>query len=343
MPVAVANQPYREAMEALQKPARWSRGLVLVLSLAAFLVFRQERSPGALAVLVGVLLFHELGHYAGMRVFGYGDVRMFFIPFFGAAVSGRPRGAAAWKDGVVLLLGPLPGIVLAFVLARRGLPDPSETASLLRELAIMLVTINAFNLLPLAGLDGARLLQQVLFSRNRWLEMGFQICAALAMGGVALALESVALGLLAYFMLIVLPFRWRLLGEARRLRAEGLVFPLDARDLNDQVGPRVFVAAASVVKQNRRPRTVAGAMEQLVDAVNARPPSVGASLALIGTWLAALVFAMVTLVFVYRPAAPPATPTSNALPRLELQSPGLRTPHRAPYLREAGFPSSATR
>jgi Zn-dependent protease len=313
-------------MEALRKPARWSRGLVLVLSLAAFLVARQDRSPGALAVLVGVLLFHELGHYAGMRLFGYGDVRMFFIPFFGAAVSGRPRGAAAWKEGVVLLLGPLPGIVLAFVLARRGLPDPSQAASLLRELAVMLVSVNAFNLLPLAGLDGARLLQHVLFSRRRWLEIGFQICAALAMGGVALAIKSVVLGLLAYFMLMVLPFRWRVLGEAHRLRAEGLALPLDARDLDDQVGPRVFAAAHGLLKSNHRSRTVAGAMEQLVDAVNARPPSVGASFLLIGTWLAGLIFAMVTLVFVYRPHSPPAPPAPDALPRLELQAPELRAP-----------------
>jgi Zn-dependent protease len=325
-PAAVPDEQFREVMEALRKPARWSRGLVLVLSLAAFLVAQQERSPGALAVLIGVLLFHELGHYAGMRLFGYGDVRMFFIPFFGAAVSGRPRGAAAWKEGVVLLLGPLPGIVLAFVLARRGLSDQSPTASTLHQLAIMLVSINAFNLLPLAGLDGARLLQHVLFSRRRWLEIGFQLCAALATGGVALAIESVVLGVLASFMLIVLPFRWRLLGQAHRLRAEGLVLPLEARDLDDRAGPRVFAAANGLLKSDHRPRTVAGAMEQLVDAVNARPPSVGASLALIGTWLAGLVFAMVTLVFLYRPPSASAPPAPDAFPRLQLQPPELRRP-----------------
>lgn len=38
--------------------------------------------------VIGVLLFHELGHYVAMRLFGYRDVRMFFVPFFGAAVSG---------------------------------------------------------------------------------------------------------------------------------------------------------------------------------------------------------------------------------------------------------------
>src|SRR5579872_3095500 len=83
---------------------------------------------------------------------------------------------AAWKQGVVLLLGPVPGIVVAFALGLQ-----SELSPLARETAISLVSINGFNLLPMAGLDGARLLEHVLFSRRRWLAIGFQLCAGLAM------------------------------------------------------------------------------------------------------------------------------------------------------------------
>jgi hypothetical protein len=74
---------------------------VLLVSLALFVLVRQQQSgsPRGLVILVGVLLFHELGHYAGMRLFGYRDVRMFFIPFFGAAVSGKRGGVARGKRG----------------------------------------------------------------------------------------------------------------------------------------------------------------------------------------------------------------------------------------------------
>jgi hypothetical protein len=81
------EERYQAAMAVLRNPKQSSGGLILVLSLAAFVLLQKDSSPLAVAVLVGVLLFHELGHYAGMRVFGYQDVRMFFIPFLGAAVS----------------------------------------------------------------------------------------------------------------------------------------------------------------------------------------------------------------------------------------------------------------
>jgi hypothetical protein len=45
-----------------------------------------------------------------MRIFHYRDVRMFFIPFFGAAVSGRHYNIAGWKKAVVSMMGPVPAL-----------------------------------------------------------------------------------------------------------------------------------------------------------------------------------------------------------------------------------------
>src|SRR5262245_43661681 len=90
--------------------------LLLTLGLFA-LSFVRVFDWRSLALIVGVLLLHESGHFLGMRLFGYRNVRMFFIPFFGAAVSGTKHAAAVWQQGVVLLLGPLPGILLGLVLA----------------------------------------------------------------------------------------------------------------------------------------------------------------------------------------------------------------------------------
>ncbi len=112
------EQRFQATLDVLRNPKRLAASWVLVGSLVLFLlVGRGERSLGALAVLVGVLLFHELGHFAGMKAFGYRDVRMFFIPFFGAAVSGKRAGVAPWKEAVVLLLGPVPGVLRGLQLA----------------------------------------------------------------------------------------------------------------------------------------------------------------------------------------------------------------------------------
>ena len=60
-----------------------------------------------LLILILVLLVHEVGHYAGMRRFGYRNVQMFFIPLFGAAVSGHGIRASVTEHAAVLLLGPV--------------------------------------------------------------------------------------------------------------------------------------------------------------------------------------------------------------------------------------------
>ena len=299
IPSAPADAEFTNAMKALRSRSRWSAALVLLVSFALFILVRQQQSGSTrgLMVLVGVLLFHELGHYAGMRLFGYRDVRMFFIPFFGAAVSGKRGDVAPWKEGVVLLLGPVPGIAVAFALAMNGAIASPDV----RPVAFSLVTINAFNLLPLAGLDGARLLQHVLFSRRRWLEVLFQLCAALALAAVGIKTEVWALLAFAYLMLVILPLRWRVLGAAGRLRAQGISVPVDARDLDGDAARAVFHQARSALQWTHGSKQVAGVMEQVVDAVNARQPSLHASAALAGTWVLSLTLAVVTFALLVIP------------------------------------------
>ena len=103
-------------LEHLRKPKRLSQGLLLIGTLALFLVVQKSDSGRGLLILVSVLLFHEAGHFAGMRFFGYRDVRMFLIPFFGAAVSGKRGDVAASKEAIVPVLGPLPGILIGFAI-----------------------------------------------------------------------------------------------------------------------------------------------------------------------------------------------------------------------------------
>jgi Zn-dependent protease len=316
---------FTNTMKALRSQSRWNAALVLLVSFALFVLARQSQSGSTrgLVVLAGVLLFHELGHYAGMRFFGYRDVRMFFIPFFGAAVSGKRGDVAPWKEGVVLLLGPVPGIAVAFALALNG----AIASPAVRPVAFSLATINAFNLLPLAGLDGARLLQHVLFSRRRWLEIPFQLCAALAMAAIAIKTEVWALLVFVYLMLMTLPLRWRVLGAASRLRAQGVSVPIDARDLDGDAARTVFREAHGALQWDRGAKQVAAAMNQVVDAVNASPPSLGASAALATTWVLSVVLAAVTFVLlVPRPRSYDPRRMAAPMPgqfHLQLRTPSL--------------------
>ena len=60
-------------------------------------------------ILVGVVLFHELGHFTFMKIFGYKGVNMTFVPFIGAYVSGEVSRFSKKEKLIVLMAGPLPG------------------------------------------------------------------------------------------------------------------------------------------------------------------------------------------------------------------------------------------
>src|SRR5206468_2471423 len=111
---------------------------------------------------------------------------------------------------------------------------------------------------------------------------GFQGCAGIAAGALAINWRSVALGALAYLMLIILPYRSRLLDAAGRIRAAGLPLPVDAAALDGDAARAVFVEARKVTGEQRstRPPALAAAMEQLLDAATSQRPSWGASLLL---------------------------------------------------------------
>jgi Zn-dependent protease len=277
------TREFQATLEHLRKPKRISQGVLLIGTLALFLLVQQSSSLRTVLILVAVLIFHESGHFLGMRLFGYRDVRMFFIPFFGAAVSGRRADAAAWKEGIVLLLGPVPGILIGFAI---GFTTPDHSPAV-RELALTLVGVNLFNLLPIGGLDGARLLQLVLFSRRRWLEIAFQACTGLASAALALHFQSIALGFMASMMLFTLSYRWRVLKAADRIARSGMPLPTDPAALEGETARALFDEARDTIAaadSRKKPPVIAAAMTQVLDAANAKCPSLEASI-LLGTAL----------------------------------------------------------
>jgi len=278
--------PYEAEFQAtlarLRNPkARWGTGLVLVGSLALFLFLQAGLHGGSLAdlaVLVVVILVHETGHWLAMRAFGYRDVRMFFIPFFGGGTSGRGTGVAAWKVGVVLLAGPLPGMLLGLALA---IGMPASAPAVVRDAATMLLFINALNLLPLAALDGGRLLELTVFQRNRWAEVAFAVLASLGLAGLAIALQEWLIGVLAYFMLVALPARWRLIGEAHALRRRGLPWPREVAEADTPAARELFLAARRLDESTPNRSRVDTHFESLVERVGRASPSWGQSAGLL--------------------------------------------------------------
>ena len=236
-----------------------------------------------LVILVGVLLFHESGHYAGMRIFDYQDVKMFFIPFFGAAVSGRSTSVAGYKEAIVILLGPLPGIVLGAVLGTVCLFYDDE---MLRSTARMLLLINGFNLLPFLPLDGGRFLHLVLFSRQRHIEALFRFVTGALLALIGVGLQSWVLAIVGLLMLISTGATFRVSSLARRLRLPpqpGSEMNVAAPIPREQAVPLIACVRATFPKITQV-KTLTSLVRQVWERMHVEPPGVLASVVLLALY-----------------------------------------------------------
>ncbi len=257
--------------------------LLLAMTLALFVWAADGwADPFSLAVLVGAVLVHELGHYLGMRAFGYRDVKMFFIPFIGAAVSGKKHAAPAWQRGVVSLLGPLPGILLgaaAYAVTRQPFYDGVGLAILI------VIGLNVLNLIPIEPLDGGRLMTTVIFSRSPPAEAAFGVAAALVIGVTAWLADLWLLVGVAAFVLLSTRARWTQSSRAAEFRRAYPHLPprLDALGFDDRL--TLFRAAVARLGGSNgawpNPTQTARVIRALHEGAVVRPPGVAASAALL--------------------------------------------------------------
>ena len=108
-------------------------------------------------LVLAILALHEGGHAVAMRLLGYRDVHIFFVPLLGAMTLGRPATASVRDRMLVLLAGPLPGLWLGLILAMVG--KVYYPTFLLRAAPLLLLLLNGANLLPFTPLDGGRVLE----------------------------------------------------------------------------------------------------------------------------------------------------------------------------------------
>ncbi len=283
-----------------RKKTSWGSAiLVLVVSMLLFFGAGATQWSWKFALmLIPVLLFHEAGHYLAMRAFDYRNLRMFFIPFFGAAVSGRHYNVPGWKRVIVSLMGPVPGIVLGVVLGVAGMV---LTQPLLTKAAILTLILNGFNLLPVLPLDGGWVFHTILFSRHYLLDTAFRFLAAISLIVGGTFSKDRVLEYLGIFMLIGLPASYKTARITSDLRKRGIA-PASPDD--DTIPLETAQAIVGEVKR-AFPRavtnkTLAQYTLSIFETLNTQPPGWLASIGLLGVHVAcgvmALVFAVLFVV-----------------------------------------------
>lgn len=168
--------PPKPSLESVAQPTNWGRTVFTMLLFFAIFMWL-GLDVAFLIVLVVVLFIHEGGHFLAMKIFGYRNVNMFFVPFFGAFVSGEKLNAPYRHELIMILAGPVPGILLGMLLAVPAV-NGGSTAILLP--AFILLGLNVLNLLPVFPLDGARVVDRLFTSGNQHLRIFFLVLSLMA-------------------------------------------------------------------------------------------------------------------------------------------------------------------
>ena len=276
-----------------KQPTSWLTSLIILIgTIALFLgLGGAVWSWRFTALLIPILLFHEAGHYLAMKLFDYRNVQMFFIPLFGAAVSGRHYDVPGWKRVVTSLMGPVPGIVLGVGL---GIVALVQQQDLLMEAALLLLILNGFNLLPSLPLDGGWVMHGLLFSRHAFLDLLSRLFGIAVLLFLAFAGGAKLMMYLGIAMAVGLPMSFNLARITDRLRAadKPLGPPRDGHAPASAV-ERIAAEIDEAYPKGLDVRAKSKLVLQVYENVNSKPPGVLATLTLGSVYLGSLLTACV--------------------------------------------------
>jgi Zn-dependent protease len=234
-------------------------------------------------MVVPILLFHEVGHWIAMKVFGYRNLRMFFIPFFGAGVTGQAYNVEGWKKAVVALAGPLPGIALAVGVGGVGYATKQMP---MISFALLTVIVNGINLVPLFPLDGGRVLHAVVFARHPLVDVVFRGVAAAGLAGSWFLVGDWFLAVLGVVLLLGLPSQYAIARVTADLRRQRLPMAPTAEHIIPRETGRTIIESLRdrLSQSNIDERTLARRTLNVFESLSSDPPGWLGSLLILTTY-----------------------------------------------------------
>src|SRR5688572_30601991 len=206
-----------------------SLGLYLVLG---YYIFKRWEM---LLLITAIVIIHEMGHFIAMKYYRYNELGIFFIPLLGAYVSGSKREVSQKESAVILLAGPLPGILIGIGFHLLYLQNPFLSLADIsyERIAQLFIFLNIINLLPIYPLDGGQLLNRVFLDEEGWLSKLFVYLSAALMIWLAWKLDFWLLVIFPIMMVFRLQADTRFTVVEKRIEAEGINADVSYDDLPD--------------------------------------------------------------------------------------------------------------
>lgn len=178
----------------------WVRSLTSLALYLALGYYFISHNVAILLILTAIVIFHELGHFFAMKMYDYKELGIFFIPLLGAYASGTKHEISQKQSAIILLAGPLPGILVGFGL--HYLNEYYYNNDLLQLTARIMIFLNLLNLLPIYPLDGGQLLNRLFLEENKIIGKIFVVVSAALLAYFAWKLNFYVLLIFPVMMLL---------------------------------------------------------------------------------------------------------------------------------------------
>lgn len=195
--------------------------------IVAFLAFGFDDLSYVL-MIVSVVFIHELGHFLMMKGFGFGNLQMTFVPFLGAFVNGKKDKEKQVQNWLIILAGPVPGVVLGISLFFVGSTYKYEWVE---EWAYLFLFLNVLNLIPLDPLDGGQLLKSFMGDKFEITQIVFSFISSLIMILVGWYFEIWVIVIFGFFMGLRIRSLQRMLQIHKELKENNVNYILTYKEL----------------------------------------------------------------------------------------------------------------
>lgn len=208
-----------------------SKSLISLGVYALLFYFLFDQNVVMIATILLVIIIHEMGHFALMKLFNYSNVKIFIVPLLGAYTTGIKQKVSQWQLSLIILAGPIPGIIIGVLLYFLNSNTENET---IKMLSYSFILLNLFNCLPFHPLDGGRLIETMFFKENHVIRLAFGIISII--GLLFLLLFSFNLVLLVIPIFIALELRNEIKHQKIReyLRNEKVNYTIEYDDLSNK-------------------------------------------------------------------------------------------------------------
>lgn len=212
-------------------PSNNTNWLTQLISLGTYIALGLLILPNSKIVLslTFIVLLHEAGHLVAMRAFHYKETGIFFIPLLGGLARGTKREISQKQSVIVLLAGPLPGILVGILLLSI---IPSHYG--LTWTGILFIFLNGLNLLPVYPMDGGQLFNRIFLDEEGNLSRLFKLASTLFLAFVAIKFKLYPL--LLFPLLQLWQLRPDKIADAieKSIREENIPTNLDYQELPDE-------------------------------------------------------------------------------------------------------------